>query len=103
MEKSKTNRQRGERWWQSLIEEQAKTGERVVELCARYGVTPRAFYYWRRRGAAVQPNQGFTELEVGLVNECEIRCSNGRSVVVRGAVSPAVLANILMAAEEVGQ
>ena len=103
MEKSKTNRQRGERWWQRLVEEQAKTGERVVELCARNGVTPRAFYYWRRRGAVAQPNQGFTELEVGLVNECEVRCRSGRSVVVRGAVSPAVLANILMAAEEVGQ
>ena len=101
MEKSKANQQRGERWWQRLVEEQAKTGERVVELCARVGVTPRAFYYWRRRG--VQPSQGFTELEVGLVNECEVRCRNGRSVVVRGAVSPAVLANILMAAEEVGQ
>jgi hypothetical protein len=103
MEKSKATQQRGERWWQRLIEKQARTGERVVELCARHGVTPRAFYYWRRRGAVVQANRGFTELEVGLVNECEIRCRNGRSVVVRGAVSPAVLANILMAAEEVGQ
>ena len=103
MEKSKANQQRGERWWQRLVEEQAKTGERVVELCSRYGVTPRAFYYWRRRDAVAQPNQGFTELEVGLVNECEVRCRSGRSVVVRGAVSPAVLANILMAAEEVGQ
>ena len=103
MEKSKAAQQRGERWWRRLIEKQAKTGERVVELCTRYGVTPQAFYYWRRRGVGVRPTQGFTEMEVGLVNECEVRCRSGRSVVVRGAVSPAVLANILMAAEEVGQ
>jgi hypothetical protein len=37
------------------------------------------------------------------VNECEVRCRSGRSVVVRGAVSPSVLANILLVAEGDGR
>ena len=52
-------------------------------------------FYWRRRRLASKSQVSFTPIEVGLVNEYELRCRNGRSVVIRGAVTPEVLASIL--------
>lgn len=95
-----TQRGRGELWWVRLIERQAKSGRSVKELCAEAGVTEQSFYWWRKRLAGRGGTiSGFTEVELGLVNECEIRCRSGRSVVVRGAVSAEVLQCVLHAAE----
>ena len=96
MKKKVTGSQRGERWWQRVITKQGETREPVAVVCERHGVSPKTFYNWRKK---LQNRPFFSELEIGLVNECEVRCRGGRSVVVRGAVSPEVLANILLAAE----
>jgi len=89
-----------EQWWRTLIGQQAKTGERVVEICAQEGVTVQAFY-WQRKRLIREKAAKFTEIELGVINECEIRCRNGRSVVVRGAVNPTHLKNVLSVAEGV--
>lgn len=98
MTRKRTGSRRDERWWQALLAEQASTKERIADLCARHGVTPWSFYSWRKRLRG-KPQPVFREVELGMVNEYEVRCRNGRSVVVRGAVTPAVLASILSIAE----
>lgn len=97
-------RGRGERWWARLIERQGKSGRSVKDLCAKAGVTEQSFYFWRKKLAGrTSVVSGFTEVEVGLVNEYEIRCVNGRSVVVRGAVRVDQLRTVLFCAEEVAR
>ena len=96
MKKGTANRKRSERWWREVIAKQAESGESVAVVCKRRGISPWSFYAWRKRLGA---KPSFSSLEIGLVNECEVRCRNGRCVVVRGAASPSVLANILLAAE----
>ena len=88
--------------WQAIILEHTSSGERVEETCARYGISVDSFHRHRRRlnGKAKSASASFTELEVSLVNECEIRCRNGRTILVRGAVSPAHLKSILFVVEE---
>ena len=103
MKKQQSGKRRGERWWRRLVDRQAATGERVEEVCKRQGVSTWSFYQWRKRLQANPTGQHFTTVELGVVNEYEVRCRNGRSVVVRGAVSPAVLASILSIAEGDGQ
>ena len=96
MRSEATARKHGERWWRRVIGKQSKTLEPVAAVCLRYGISTKSFYTWRKK---LQDRPLFSQLEIGLVNECEVRCRSGRSVVVRGAVSPAVLGNILLAAE----
>lgn len=96
MKSEATGRKRGERWWRRVIRKQSETREPVAVVCLRHGVSTKTFYNWRKK-LKCQPL--FSQLEIGLVNECEVRCRGGRSVVVRGVVSPEVLANILLAAE----
>ena len=89
--------------WQSIILEQASSGERIEETCARHGISLDSFHRHRRQlnGQANSSSfASFTELEVSLVNECEIRCRNGRAIIVRGAVSPSHLKSILFVVEE---
>lgn len=85
-------------WWRGVIERQRRTGEPVREVCEREGIATQTFY-WHRRKLEGSAKPSFTAVEVGLVNEVEIRLSNGRSVVVRGAVSPDVLRTTLHVAE----
>lgn len=96
MKKELASRKRSERWWQRVITRQGETREPVAVVCQRHGISPKSFYNWRKR---LRERPLFSQLEIGLVNECEVRCRNGRSVVVRGVVSPGVLANVLLAAE----
>lgn len=90
---------RGEAWWQELILKRERSGKRVGEICGENGVSTWSFYQWRKRLGEKRARPDFTEIEVGIVNEYEVRCRNGRSVVVRGAVTPEVLASILSVAE----
>lgn len=89
---------RSEQWWRGVIAEQETSGETVAVVCRRHGVSTKGFY-WRRRQLALKQEAAFTPIEVGMVNEYEVRCRNGRSVIVRGAVTPSVLASILSVAE----
>ena len=89
---------RPEQWWQRIITEQRRSGESVDGLCRRQGVSASAFYRWQQR-LALQKQPSFTEVEVGLVNECEVRCLSGRAVVVRGVVAKVILASVLAVAE----
>lgn len=75
----------------------------MKELCAQYGVSDQGFYWWRKKLSAGRAlaAASFTEVELGLVNEYEVRLKNGRSVVVRGAVSVEQLRTVLTCAEEV--
>lgn len=106
MENSETRLRRSYRSsgeWQAIILEQTSSGERVEETCARYGISLDSFHRHRRRlsGQAKSASASFTELEVNLVNECEIRCRSGRTIIVRGAVNPAHLKSVLLVVEEV--
>ena len=94
---------RAERWWARLIERQARTGKSVVELCSDSGVSAQSFYWWRRKLSAQtkRVQQSFTEMEVGVASEYEIRLRNGRSVVVRGTANVEELRSVLMVTEEV--
>ena len=87
--------------WQSIISEQRISGEDIKALCKRLGVSPQSFYR-QRLLAKSKPSAcaAFTELEVSIVNECEIRCRGGRSIIVRGAVCTAHLRNVLLVVEE---
>lgn len=93
---------RGEAWWRSVIDEQARSGESVKELCEREGVGPQLFYKWRCRFSRAEVTS-FTAVDIGIVNEYEIRCRNGRSVVVRGAVNAEHLSSVLHAVEGVSR
>lgn len=88
--------------WQSIILEQSSSGERAEETCARHGISLDSFHRHRRElsGKKKSVPGSFTELEVSVVNECEIRCRNGRTIIVRGAVSPAHLKSILLVVEQ---
>ena len=89
---------RGADWWEQVVREQERSGEAIARLCKRYGVGVNSFYLWRKNLKAKQSPQ-FARFEIGLVNECEIRCRSGRGVIVRGAVSLEVLSRALEAAE----
>ena len=93
---------RGERWWRELVSKQAAGGESVREVCERHGIKCGPFYRWRRKIQGESAPK-FSEMALSLVNECEIRCRNGRAIVVRGAVSRAVLVSVIEAAEECGR
>ena len=100
MKKPEITQQRSNRWWQRLIEKQSESGESITRLCERHGISRHVFYYRRQcqqKQRSSKPK--FTEVAVSLINECEVRCRNGRSVIIRGSVSPSALTNIMLAVE----
>jgi hypothetical protein len=51
-----------ERCWRRLIRQQGKTGETVARFCAREGVPPHQFYWWKRtlrtrQGSSTSPRR----------------------------------------------
>lgn len=100
MKSEKERGKRGEAWWRKLVEKQEKSGGRVADICAEAGVSAWSFYQWRKRFSAPGRHKaGFTEVELGVVNEYEVKCRNGRSIIVRGAVTPSVLSSIIAVTE----
>lgn len=44
-----TNREELRRWYASILEEQARTGQSMTEFAARTGISAWTLYQWRRR------------------------------------------------------
>ncbi|MCR5453046.1 MAG: IS66 family insertion sequence element accessory protein TnpB [Lachnospiraceae bacterium] len=55
--------------WKLLIEEQAKSGMKIIEWCRRNGITKDAFYYWRRCLQEEAYDEAVKQLPTRIINE----------------------------------
>jgi len=79
--------------WQSLLSEQAKSGQSVAAFCRARELRESQFYYWKKRLREEAARQ-FVEVQVanpqlrqtharsGVEATIEVRLRNGRSLVV---------------------
>jgi hypothetical protein len=100
----KGKRQIKEEYWRSLVKEISNSKEGVEAAYDRAGVPRATFIWWRRkfRKESSKLEKTFHVTEVPLIQstEVEIRCRNGRSIIIRGHSAADLLRKALQIAED---
>lgn len=96
--------------WQSLLSEQAESGQSVAGFCRARQVPESQFYYWKKRLQEAAPPP-FVEVQVAKAHRSqghvrsaagsaiEVRLSNGRSLVVAPGFAASHLRALLAVVE----
>src|SRR5215469_7044016 len=99
--------------WRNLVSEQEESGQGVAAFCLGRGLTPRQFYYWKKRLRRTTSGQ-FVELQVARplpkqkhsgsmpAAAIEVRLSNGRSLMVAPEFDASHLRAVLAVVESAG-
>ena len=112
-------------WWGRVIARQRSAQVTLAQFCRELGVTPRVFYYWRKRvreaeaassgrvatAASWQPTTargeavGFVPVSIigaGATTELEIELGNGCAIRLKGPVDSGLLQAAITAAGQLG-
>ena len=102
-------------WWRRVITRQRAARVTLAQFCREMGITPRKFYYWKKRvgqAAAIAPSQrlalpqsppaaaapgraaGFVPVSIksdGAAVSLEIELANGCAIRLKGLIDPDLL------------